>query len=509
MVYWSTIFRNIVSNWAGYFLSCAVSFMLAPFLVHALGKTSYGLWTLVLSLTGYFGLLDLGIRSSVGRFVARYIALNDTINTNRTINTALAILTAGGLLALCSTWVLVEFFFHRFQIDPELESTGKIALLLLGTNVSCMLPMGIFSSLLIAVERYDLLNTITVIGEGARALLVVFAVKAGYGLVTLAAITLCVSFTQYLAILLLVRANYPSLEIGRRFLDRATFKALVSFGGYRFIWIVSNQLIFYSDSLIIGMFLGAQAITYFAIAGSLMNTGRNVVSLVTDTLTPSAARMDAVENTAGLKRLLILGTRMALLIALPLCLGFIFLGEQFMTLWMGKEFVYSATILAILTIPQFTSMSQYVSITILSSMARHKVLAYITVVEGIANVGLSILLIQKMGLIGVAWGTVITHLITTAFIIPVYTLRTLGMSPREYLTESYLRPVLCALPVGIVCYVCSTVVTAPTWSIFAMEVAAICGLHCILAFLLCLEPQQRDSVRGRIRRTLKLEVIGA
>ena len=509
MVYWGVIFRNILANWAGYFLSSAISFLLAPFLVHSLGKTNYGLWTLVLSLTGYFGLLDLGIRSSVGRFVARYLALGDQTNANRTINTALVILSAGGTLSLLATWVMVEFFFHRFRVGPESEMTGKIALLLLGINVSCMLPMGVFSSLLIAIERYDVLNTMTVIGETTRALLVVGAIKFGYGLVTLAAITLSISFVQYIAILLLVRSYYPALKIGTGFVNIVTFKALVSYGGFRFISIVSNQLIFYSDSLVIGLYLGAEAITYFAIAGSLMNTGRNVVSLVTDTLTPSAARMDATDDVSGLQRLLILGTRMALLVALPLCLGFIFLGEQFMTLWMGKEFAYCATILAVLTIPQFTSMAQYVSTAVLSSMAKHNVLAYIALAEGVANVMLSIILVRKMGLIGVAWGTVITHLITTAFIIPVYTLRTLKMGAREYLVNAYFRPVLCALPVAVLCYVCSVTVVSLSWPIFAAEVSAVCGVYAILSYLVCLEPQQRKSVRVRIRRTLKLEALGA
>ena len=56
------ILRNIFSNWTGYLITILVGFFLAPFVLHHLGNTGYGVWTLVLSLTGYFGLLDLGIR---------------------------------------------------------------------------------------------------------------------------------------------------------------------------------------------------------------------------------------------------------------------------------------------------------------------------------------------------------------------------------------------------------------------------------------------------------------
>ena len=59
MIRWVTVLRNIFSNWASYLVTAVVGFFLAPYVVHQLGNTGYGLWTLVLSLTGYFGLLTL------------------------------------------------------------------------------------------------------------------------------------------------------------------------------------------------------------------------------------------------------------------------------------------------------------------------------------------------------------------------------------------------------------------------------------------------------------------
>ena len=54
------LLRNIASNWAGYVVQVAVGFFLTPFVVHSLGETQYGVWTLVVGVTGYYGLLDLG-----------------------------------------------------------------------------------------------------------------------------------------------------------------------------------------------------------------------------------------------------------------------------------------------------------------------------------------------------------------------------------------------------------------------------------------------------------------
>ncbi len=105
------------------------------------------------------------------------------------------------------------------------------------------------------------------------------------------------------------------------------------------------------------------------------------MSLVTDTLYPAAPRMAAKQDLAALRDLLIQGTRVSLLVALPLCLGYVFLGKQFITLWMGKDYSVSWIYLVILTIPQFTGMSQYILALVLAGMARHKVLAYLILGE--------------------------------------------------------------------------------------------------------------------------------
>ena len=44
--------------------SLLVGFVVTPFLVQRLGQSTYGLWIVISSLTGYFAVLDLGIGSS-------------------------------------------------------------------------------------------------------------------------------------------------------------------------------------------------------------------------------------------------------------------------------------------------------------------------------------------------------------------------------------------------------------------------------------------------------------
>lgn len=506
-MHWGIILRNILSNWASYFVTAGVGFALAPFILHRLGNTGYGLWTLVLSLTGYFGLLDLGIRSSVGRFVARYLALNDEDKTNRTVSSALAILASGGALALLATVVVVKFFFGAFSVEPEFVASGKAALLISGLNMALILPLGVFSSTLIALERYDVISGVTIAGELLRAALVVWSLKQGYGLVALASIVLLVTILQYSAMAIAVRILYRPLRLAPRYVHRRTLGELFGFGVFRFITIVATQMIFYSSSVVIGIFLGASSITYYAIAATLINYGRNVVSLVTDTLFPAAARMDAREDLAGLRKLLAVGTQIAVGIALPLCLGYIFLGAQFITLWMGKEYVSSAGLLMVLTIGQFCSMSQNATVLVLSGMAKHRVLAYLALAEGVANVALSLFLVGRLGLIGVAWAMVIPSVVNNALIVPAYAIRILKLSPSRYLADAYLRPLLCAAPVALLGYALSVLVRPSSWLLFAAEALAMCGVFAAMASFVCLDGRQRAAVADKVGSFFRREPV--
>jgi len=505
-VNWDRILRNVLSNWTSYLVTAVIGFVLTPIVVHSLGNTGYGLWTLVVSVTGYFGLLDLGVRSSVGRFVTRYLALGDDANVNRTTTTAFAILGAGGLLAFIATILIAAFFFGSFRIQPQYTTAARIALVLTGLNMACILPLGVFSALLFAQERFDVVSGITIVGELGRAALVVWFLRHGYGLVALAVITLAIMLAEYGAMAVSAKALYRPLKIRLSYLDWAAGRELFGFSIYRFIWIVANQLIFYSDAVVIGIFLGPGAITPYAIAGSLINYGRNIVSLVTDTLYPVAARMDAQRDVAGLQQLLVLGTRMALLLTLPLCLGFLFLGRQFIVLWMGDAYVGSALVLTILTIPQFGSMSQYASALVLAGMARHRPFAYFALAEGLANLILSVILVRRIGIIGVAWGTVIPNLVVSSIVVPLYTLRVLGIGVKDYLMNAYLRPVLCALPVAALGYRLS-MIDSPSWLMFAAEALSMCGAFAAMSYFVCLSAQERLSAVGKIEAIFHREAV--
>jgi O-antigen/teichoic acid export membrane protein len=79
-------------------------------------------------------------------------------------------------------------------------------------------------------------------------------------------------------------------------------------------------------------------------------------------------------------------------------------------------------------------------------MARHRSLAWVTLMESIANLILSIMLVRPFGIVGDAAGTSIPLLCTTLYFLPRHLCRLLGIRVRTFIREAYTLPLLLVVP---------------------------------------------------------------
>ena len=159
----SAVVRNIVANWAGVAVNLVVAFLLSPFLVHSLGDRAYGLWVLVLSFTGYMGLLDTGLRIAIVKHTAEYNARGDSAGLNRTLLTGLTLYGSLSVVVMILAVIAAVFFERLFVVSPEEASLGRVLVLIAGLNVALSLPLGVLGGLLAGLQRFDLLNRATII----------------------------------------------------------------------------------------------------------------------------------------------------------------------------------------------------------------------------------------------------------------------------------------------------------------------------------------------------------
>lgn len=440
------LIKNVSASWFSLGVSILVGIFLSPFILHRLGNTAYGAWVLAFSVTGYYGLFDLGIRSSIIRYVSTYTAKNDQEGLNRLINTGLAVYTAIGIAALAVTIVVSAYVGVMFRMPAEFLHTARILFLLVGSSVALGFPAGVFGGILEGLNRFYFVNLTNLFSTLVRAVLIVLALHHGYGLLMVAIITVSLPVLAAAVRAAIVLRLLP-LNFGWRYVDRSSFREIAHYSGISFMLMIAYKLRFKTDEVVISTFLSVTAVTFFSNGDRLLDYAGEVVSSLAQIFVPLSGQSEAKGDTAQLRKLFIAGNRACALIVFPISATLIILGKSVITAWVGARYVTASyPVMLILLIPLTFALAQDASPRILYGMARHKSLAWVATMEAVANLILSIVLIRPLGIIGDAIGTAIPLTCTALFFMPRHLCRVLNVRMRTFLYQSYTLPLLLCSP---------------------------------------------------------------
>ena len=137
------ILQGSASNLLRLIMSLLVSLVVPPFLVHRMSTAEYSAWVLIMQMSAYVNLLDLGLQTGVGKFVAEHHALGDRETSSRVLSTSFVLLAVTALVGAVVIALLawrVPQLFH--QMPRDLVSSVREGLLAVGLSVALAFPLG-------------------------------------------------------------------------------------------------------------------------------------------------------------------------------------------------------------------------------------------------------------------------------------------------------------------------------------------------------------------------------
>lgn len=423
-----------------FFAITIVSLFMMPFLIHNLGDRMYGLWLLFGSFFGFYGLLDLGLGGAVGRYMSRAIGTKDYEEVNKVFNSSLVVFSLIGCVALLIS-IGISCFGHVFLKDPvEAELFRKI-ILMTGFGLAVSFPMRSFWALFASHLRYDLSIYIDLVKLAVRTGLIVFFLSRGYGLLTFAAIMFVTDVGGYVANFFVSLKVAPYIEFSKKHVHLSHIRKLFGYSVYSFISKIAGNIKFNIDNFVIAGFLGLGSVTVYSIASRLINYYMQFLSNTVGILTPVFSQYEGQNNFDAIREKLFFMTKISGYIACLIGSLMIIFGKVFIQRWVGVEYLQAYKIMLILLVPILLALIQSPSGQVLYGISKHKFLAVVNVVEAVCNLILSLILVQRYGLFGVALGTAIPLFIVTVFIKPVYVCKVLKISLWKYVGEIF--KVLC------------------------------------------------------------------
>jgi O-antigen/teichoic acid export membrane protein len=489
--------KNVGSSWFGLGMNVLVGLFLSPFILHRLGDDAFGLWVLIFSITGYYGLFDFGIRSSIIRYVSKYTATKDYERLNQVLNTSLFSYSCLAVVLLLITGVGTRYVDQLFRISPNLQHTAQILFLIVGIALALGFPLSLFGGILEGLQQFYPINLIQVISTLARALFIVIALHQQAGLITIAAITVALPLLASASYLVIVLRMLP-LQFGRRFIRKAAFRDVVNYGSVTFLILLAARLRFRTDAMVIGTFLSAAAITYFTVGSRFVDYANDIVQALAQIFTPMSSHFHSKGDFDKLRKIFIEGNRACALTMFPISVALILLGKSAISVWVGPKYVSSYIVLLILVIPSTLYSAQATSTKILFGMSKHRSLGVVVVLEGVANLILSIYLVRRMGIVGDALGTAIPLLCTSVFFLPRHLCRLLNVPVVTFLRQAYLLPLALCVPLVMALWLMQHWFFARTYPqlIFQLGVGGIVYAAGLLWVFVTREP---DGIRLRAR----------
>jgi len=501
--------RGIASNWLGLALTIVISFFMSPFVVNKLGSIYYGIWALSLQFTGYLNLFDFGVRDAVIRYTSKYVARGQSGQLNVVIGTALLtympiVAAVIGITVLC-VWAVPG----PFEIDEPYHAATRWAVLFAGLTIASSFLFNVFNGILMGLRRFDASNAINVAVLLLRSGVIVVLLSAGYGLIALAAVQFAFAFLGGIAAAF-AGAHFlrkrdmkfaPRLPTGRRL--PAVAKRVFGYGTYALLHSIGQKIIFSSDTLVVGAFLSVSAVTPYSIAGSLIQYLRTLLMSTVRVFVPATSELHARGENERLKILITRAARLAIIIVLPIAIVYAVLGHDFVRLWMGPQFAAEAgSVLLVLAVTQIFSAPSQILVAALYGSSKHRLVSLLRLAEAAANVTLSIVLVQSLGLVGVALGTAISHVAMVMIVMPYFVGPQLGLGGVEYLVGAYLRPLVAATPlVGAAILVRTRIELSDLLQLFAI-VTVLTALYAICVFLIALDSEERRILVRKLQPRL-------
>ena len=499
----SAIVRNVTSSWASIVIGIGFAFVLAPLTVRTLGDVHYGIWTLLMQLTGYLWLFDFGVRESVVKYVAQYHASDDRRGIETTVRTAVSIYSVVSLATMTVGVMLAVALPYLFNIPAAEVTTARITAMLVAGTVAQTFVFNVFTGVVMGLQKFYMVARLGTILTVVRGVLMFILLQAGFGLLTLAFVQFASTLASNLLIYRIARRQLPYVSVRLVVPSRAEALKLFNYGKYVLVSNIGDKLVFATDAIVIGIFQPIAALTYYAIGATLIQQLRTFIASMGSILNPLSSDLEARNDNRSITRVVLSGTKAAMLLGLPVCIGFIVLGGRFITLWMGAEYAgNSAIILTVLATGHLIGLPYYTISAVLYGLGRHRIIAWSRVFEGTTNLLLSVILVQRYGIVGVAIGTALPHIIVVFGLLPRVLPRWIPMDLGEYYVSTYARPLLATTPFVLAClYIARVVVPANFFSFFA-SIAVALPLYVVPIWFLALTADERAAAREYLHHRL-------
>jgi O-antigen/teichoic acid export membrane protein len=426
------ITNNIKYNAVSQITTFIINFLLLPFIVFHTGKELYGAYILVVTFTGYLGLMDFGVGGATVKYIAEFASKDDNKKVNDVISASLTFFTIIGILAAILLFIFSFYFDVVFKVDAHNKIIIKQLFEIAAVASLLIWPGRTFDYALQGFQRYDRFAINNILFTLLTGVSAYFIFANNFGIVCYLGVSSIFTILKYLSAYLIVNKTILKQHVSFPNFNKEVFKIIFNFSFYLFLSSLASILIFNVDSIIVGTFVSVAAVTVYNVGFNMQQGFRMINSLIGGPLFPAYVEMEGRKEYENQKKLLFKGTKYMALIFVPMVIITIVFAKPFIKFWMGEGFLKSVIPAQILIVFWFFNCISEIGSGMLTAKGLVKKIFEIIFLTAIFNFTLSLILVRYLGIIGVALGTTIPMILINFLLTLRLVCKTFKITAREY-----------------------------------------------------------------------------
>lgn len=497
---------GIILQYIQLVLTILITLIYTPVMLTILGQAEYGIYNLAVSIISYLSLLSLGFGSSYIRFYSRYKASDDKENIAKLNGLFLITFIIIGIISLISGLILcdnISFIMGSGLTNDELN-LSRVLMLILTVNMTLSFPASVFNSYITSQERFIFQKSLLVIKTVSSPFLTLPLLLLGYGSIGMVLVTTGITFTIFI-INIYYCLNKLKMKFDFHHLNFSLFKEIFIFSFYIAINQIVNQINWATDKIIIGRYIGSEAISVYTI-GSTFNTMYISFSIaISGVFSPRINKLISEKKdywNAKVNDLFIKVGRIQFYVLILILSGFIFFGKYFIGIWAGDGYEESYYVALLLMAPATIALIQNLGIEIQRAENKHQFRSITYLIMAIVNIGISVWLCQIFGVIGAAAGTTISLLLANGLIMNIYYSRKIKLK-----IGVFWKNIITLIPALIPSSIFGTIVlvyfSETSLLIFFVFIVIYIIIYCISMWFLGFNKYEKDLIKNISKKIIR------
>lgn len=477
--------------------------ILTPFYLKYLGVESYGLYQLIFSIAQYILVLEFGISTVMTRYITQYrIQMNRREEENIAMHCLLIVLGLIVLVIISGSVIEknIGYYFPNL-LKEEIPVARSLFKWMIIQIILYMLDQ-YFQGVALAYEKYVLVKGIGLIRIILKTVIVVLFIFLGLGVMSIVYSDVIVLF-----LCCVLFYFYEKLELKFKikwhYFNKQAFKDIVPL----MFALLLQSIVSYAnnalDMTILGRMVDTTAVAIYSVAMTFISVFSAVPTTIQSVYLPQVTKM--VVNNADneeLTDIVIKPGRVQLILCLGMLCGFTLFGRQFLILWTGEGTLLAWSIALIIMIPLLFPLVQNVCLQILTAKNKRTFRSLILLALTVVNVILTIILVDKIGILGAPIGTALAYVLGNILAMNIYYYKKIGLNIPRMFKEIFSGILISALGATIIS---APLLLVPAFGLlfFLLECLVFCIVYAIMLYFVGLNKYEKQMLKKVLLRYTK------